>query len=107
GGPPVPGGRTAFAGAGLAGPISTALAVICLMRAPFGSPRVLWPLPKHPEGSVLRDAGWTRSLLVWELLRAAAMIGGLALAGPLGTLPGGMLGAAAPSIVARTLAVRP
>jgi len=90
----------------LAGAIATALAVICLMLAPLGSPRLLWLLPKHPERSVLRDAGWTRSLLAWECLRAAAMIGGLALAGPLGALPGGLLGAAAPSIVARTLALR-
>ena len=90
----------------LAGAIATALAVVCLMLAPLGSPRVWWPFPKHPERSVLRDAGWTRSLLTWECLRAAAMICGLALAGPLGALPGGLVGAAAPSIVARSLAVR-
>ena len=90
----------------LAGAIATALAVVCLMLAPLGSARVWWPFPKHPERSVLRDAGWTRSLLTWECLRAAAMICGLALAGPLGALPGGLVGAAAPSIVARSLAVR-
>ena len=90
----------------LAGAIATALAVICLMLAPFGSPRVLWTFPKHPERWVLRDAGWTRSFLAWECVRAVAMICGLTLAGPLGALPGGLIGAAAPSFVARTLATR-
>jgi Flp pilus assembly protein TadB len=90
----------------LAGAIATALAVTCLMLAPFGSPSLSWPLPAHPERSVLRDAGWTRSLVAWECLRAVAMICGLALAGPLGALPGALIGAAAPSIVARTVAAR-
>ncbi|TME87653.1 MAG: hypothetical protein E6I44_09275 [Chloroflexi bacterium] len=92
--------------AALAGGIATALAVISLMLVPFGSPRVSWPFPKHPELSVLRDAGWTRSLLAWEGLRALAMICGFAVGGPLGPLPGALVGASAPSIVARTLAAR-
>jgi Flp pilus assembly protein TadB len=90
----------------LAGGIATALALISLMLVPFGSPRVWWPFPKHPELSLLRDAGWTRSLLAWEGLRALAIIGGFAVGGPLGQLPGALIGAAAPSIVARTLAAR-
>ena len=90
----------------LAGAIATALAVTCLMLTPFGSPSVSWPLPAHPERSVLRDAGWTRSLVAWECLRVVATICGLALAGPLGASPGGLIGAAAPSIVARALAAR-
>jgi len=90
----------------LAGAIATALAVTCLMLMPFGSPTLSWPFASHPERSVLRDAGWTRSLLAWECLRAVATICGLALAGPLGATPGALIGAAAPSIIARTLALR-
>lgn len=90
----------------LAGAIATALAVTCLMLTPFGSPSLSWPFPAHPERSALRDAGWTRSVVAWESLRAVAVICGLALAGPLGALPGGLIGAAAPSIVARALAAR-
>lgn len=90
----------------LAGAIATALAVTCLMLTPFGSPSLSWPFPAHPERSVLRDAGWTRSLAAWECVRAVAVICGLALAGPFGAAPGAVIGAAAPSIVARALATR-
>lgn len=60
----------------------------------------------HPERSVLREAGWTRSLATWESVRVISTISGLALAGTLGAMPLGLIGAAVPSIVARTLAAR-
>jgi Flp pilus assembly protein TadB len=90
----------------LAGAIATALAVTCLVLVPFGSARVLGPWMLHPERALLREAGWTRSLLTWECLRAAATACGLALAGSLGVLPVGFICALAPSIFARTRAAR-
>jgi Flp pilus assembly protein TadB len=90
----------------LAGAIAAALAVTCLVLVPFGSARVLGPSTLHPERSVLREAGWTRSLLTWEYLRVTATACGLALAGAFGALPVGLLAALAPSIVARMLAAR-
>lgn len=85
------------------GALAAALAVTCLVLAPFGA-----PLPRtaiaHPEGDVLRDAGWSRSLLWWECLRVLSTICGLAIAGSLGALPLGLIGAAVPSVVARALA---
>ena len=60
----------------------------------------------HPERSVLREAGWTRSLLTWESVRVATLICGLALASTVGATPLGLIGAIAPSIVARTVAAR-
>ncbi|MGH2492502.1 MAG: type II secretion system F family protein, partial [Candidatus Limnocylindria bacterium] len=60
----------------------------------------------HPERSVIREAGWTRSMREWEYLRVVATIFGLALAGSLGALPVGFVGAIGPSIIARMLAAR-
>src|SRR5688572_33266580 len=60
----------------------------------------------HPERSVLRDAGWTRSLLEWEYLRALARISSFVVAGSVGAMPLGLFGLAAPSLIARTLAAR-
>jgi len=89
-----------------AGAIATALAVTCLVLIPLGSSR-LWELPMtHPERSVLREAGWTRSVLTWECVRATTIIFGLALASAVGATPLGFIGAAAPSFAARTLATR-
>ena len=90
----------------LAGAIATALAVICLILVPLGAPRIPGVSVVHPERSVLRDAGWTRSLLEWEYLRALAGICSFVVAGSLGALPLGLLGLAAPSVIARTLAAR-
>lgn len=90
----------------LAGAIATALAVTCLILTPLGAPRISGMSIAHPERSVLRDAGWTRSLLAWECLRALAGICGLVVAGSLGALPLGLLGPAVPSFVARMLAAR-
>lgn len=89
-----------------AGAIATALAVTSLILVPFGSPHLM-PLPvKHPEGPLLREAGWTRSLRSWECLRAIATIGGLAFCASVGALPFGLIAAAAPSIVMRTVVAR-
>jgi Flp pilus assembly protein TadB len=89
-----------------AGAIATALAVTCLVLIPLGSSRIWESSMTHPERSVLREAGWTRSLLTWECVRAITMIGGLALASAVGATPLGLIGAVAPSIVARTRAAR-
>ena len=89
-----------------AGAIATAMAVTCLVLIPLGSSRTLDLSWSHPERSVLREAGWTRSLLSWECLRLATIICGLALATTAGAPLLGLVGAVAPSIVARTRAAR-
>jgi Flp pilus assembly protein TadB len=89
-----------------AGAIAVALAATSLVLLPFGSAHVLGPSVRHPERDLLREAGWTRSLPEWEYLRALATVLGLALAGSLGVLPIGLIGAAAPSVAARTIAAR-
>ena len=91
---------------GLAGAIATTLAVTCILLVPFGSPRVSGLQITHPERSMLREAGWTRSMLAWECLRALAVACGLATASSLGVTLLGVIGLAVPSAVARTLAAR-
>jgi len=98
--------RTTFVSVVLAGAIATALAVTCLVLVPLGAQRISGFSIAHPERRVLREAGWPRSLLAWECLRALATIGGLALAGSLGALPLGLFGPFVPSFVVRTLAAR-
>lgn len=89
-----------------AGAIATALAVTCLVLIPLGSSR-MWKLSMtHPERSVLREAGWTRSLLTWEYVRVIAIICGLAIANAVGAPAIGLISAVVPSIVARTYAAR-
>jgi Flp pilus assembly protein TadB len=61
---------------------------------------------KHPELLVLREAGWARSIASWEYLRGIATICGVALGASVGALPVGLIGAAVPSIVVRTVAAR-
>ncbi len=90
----------------LAGAIATSLAVTCLVLVPFGSPRIPRLSIAHPERVVLREAGWTRSLLEWECLRVLAAICGLAVAGSLEALPLALVAPAVPSYVARTRAAR-
>lgn len=90
----------------LAGAIATALAVTCLILVPFGAPRIPVLSVAHPDRSVLRDAGWTRSMIEWECLRALVGICGLAVAGSFGALPLGILGPVVPSLVVRSLAAR-
>lgn len=90
----------------LAGAIATALAVTCLILIPLGAPRLPGLPLMHPERSILREAGWTRSLREWECLRALAGICALAIAASFGALPLGIVGPVVPSVVARTLADR-
>jgi len=90
----------------LGGAIATALAVTCLLLAPLGSSRMFSASLRHPEATVLRDAGWVRSWHAWECLRAVVTISAAALAGSFGALPVGLAAALAPSIVARMLAAR-
>jgi Flp pilus assembly protein TadB len=91
---------------GLAGAIATALAVTCIFLVPFGSPRMSGTHITHPERSMLREAGWTRSMLAWECLRALAAVCGLAIASSLGVTLLGLTSLAVPSVVARALAAR-
>jgi Flp pilus assembly protein TadB len=89
-----------------AGAIATALAVTCLVLIPLGSSPMWESSMTHPERSILREAGWTRSLRTWELLRVTAIMCGLAVATTVGATALGLIGALVPSIVARTLAAR-
>jgi Flp pilus assembly protein TadB len=88
------------------GAIAFALAVTCVVLAPVGVPRTLVVPVAHPELAVLRDAGWSGSLLRWEGLRVAAVVCGLAVAGALGMPPLGFAGAAIPSVIVRVRAGR-
>jgi Flp pilus assembly protein TadB len=90
----------------LVGTIATMLAVFCVVLLPLDPLRMPATPWSHPERAVLREAGWARSMLAWECARGAATITGLALAGSVGALPAGLLGAIVPSIVARTIAAR-
>ena len=90
----------------LAGALAAALAVTCLILVPLGAPRIPGVSMTHPEGSILRDAGWTRSLVEWECLRAIAGFCGLAIAGYLGVPPLGLVAPAVPSLIARMRAAR-
>ena len=90
----------------LAGAIAAALATTSLVLAPFGAANVLALSVRHPERALLREAGWPRSLVEWECVRVAAAAVGLAIAGSLGVLPFGLVGAVIPTIVARGIAAR-
>ena len=90
----------------LAGAVAAALAVMCLILVPLGVPRIPGVSITHTERSILRDAGWTRSLIEWECLRALAGFCGLAIAGSFGVLPLGLVALAAPSLIARMRAAR-
>ena len=90
----------------LAGAIATALAVTCLILIPLVAPRIPGVSIAHPERSILRDAGWRRSLVEWECLRGLAGYCGLAIAGSFGALPLGLIAPAVPSLVARMYADR-
>jgi Flp pilus assembly protein TadB len=90
----------------LAGAIAAALAVTCLILVPLGAPRIQGVSITHPERSILRDAGWTRSLVDWECVRALAGICGLAIAGSFGALPLGLAAPAVPSVLARMCAAQ-
>lgn len=81
-------------------------AVTCIVLVPFGSAPVFRSPITHPESALLREAGWTRSPAAWEGLRVLATICGLYLAGSIGALPAGIVGAVAPSVILRTVAAR-
>lgn len=88
-----------------AGALAAALAVTCLALMPFGSPFLAASMT-HPERSVLREAGWTRSTLAWEGLRALATLGGLAVAATFDVTAVGLVGAVVPTLVVRSIAAR-
>lgn len=87
------------------GALAAGVAVICLILAPLGSQRLTWSFA-HPERSLLRQAGWTRSMLAWECVRIAVTCFGVILGCGLGAPPVGLLGAFVPSIAARVLVAR-
>jgi Flp pilus assembly protein TadB len=92
----------------LAGAFACALAVTSLVLAPaFRLPTFTSPIV-HPDRNALRDAGWTRSLLTWEAIRAGAALLGLAIAAvfSLPAIPAMAAGALATSIIARARAER-
>lgn len=85
----------------IGGGIAASLSVTCLVLAASGVLKL--PAWRHPDASALADAGWRRSLLLWESLRiafvAVAVIAGwFAGVPPLATAP---LAAIAPSLAAR------
>ncbi|HKY51313.1 MAG TPA: hypothetical protein VJP45_08650 [Candidatus Limnocylindria bacterium] len=90
----------------LAGALAMSVAVMCLLLVPLGSRAWIWRSFDHPERTLLREAGWTRSMVSWELLRAAVTLVGVVMAGSLGAMPVGFAGAIAPSILARVAATR-
>jgi Flp pilus assembly protein TadB len=90
----------------LAGAIAAALAVTSMVLVPLGSSHATGFSMAHPERRILREAGWTRPMLVWECLRACAAICGLVLAGLLDAFPLVVVGLIAPTLVARWLAAR-
>lgn len=90
----------------LAGALATALAVFCLLLIPQGTAPLLTTAFVHPEQALLREAGWTRSMRTWECLRLGAAFCAFALAGAVGPLPLGLVGAVAPSLGARVFAAQ-
>jgi Flp pilus assembly protein TadB len=104
--PAAPGspGGTAVVSLTITGALAASIAVICLILIPLGSYQLTSFI--HPERALLREAGWTRSMLAWEGVRAAATLCGIAVAAGLGASPVGLLGALVPSIVARALVSR-
>ena len=92
----------------LEGALACALAVTSLALAPaFRAPVLAKPIA-HPDRDALRDAGWTRSLLIWEATRAGATLLALVIAVALSLppIPAMVAGAIAPSMAARMRADR-
>ena len=92
----------------LEGALACALAVTSLALAPaFRAPVLAMPIA-HPDRDALRDAGWTRSLLIWEATRAGATLLALVIAVALSLppIPAMVAGAIAPSMAARMRADR-
>ena len=92
----------------LGGALACALAVTSLLLAPgFRMPVLTMPVA-HPDRDALRDAGWTRSLLMWEAARAGTTLAALVIAVALSlpAMPTLVAGLIAPSIAARVRAER-
>jgi Flp pilus assembly protein TadB len=89
-----------------AGAIAAALAVTCVLLVPLGLPSIAGLSLRHPDRLVLRETGWTGSLLQWECLRAASAACGLTLAVSAGLLPVALIGPVVPSVVLRMFAAR-
>jgi len=86
---------------GAVGSLALAAAVIALVVLPLG---VAWPGSpiRHPDGTALREAGWTHGVPRWEGLRVASVVAGAAIAGVLGMPPiFGVLAGVGPSVVIR------
>lgn len=90
----------------IAGALAATVAVICLILVPLGSRQFMRSSFVHPERSLLREAGWTRSMVSWECLRAAVTLCTLAVAAAFGAAPVGLVGATVPSVIARATAGR-
>ncbi len=61
------------------GVAAAALCALCLALLPLAARGVRWANVGHPEGAVVRDAGWRWSLGRWELMRWG--LGAIALVG--------------------------
>lgn len=86
----------------VAGTLAAALAVVCALLAPIAA-GVRRPGPRHPDEGALADAGWSRPLWQWELVRVGSTAAALAVAVaiPLPALAIGSAGLAAPSVAVR------
>jgi Flp pilus assembly protein TadB len=89
-----------------AGAIAAALAVSCMVFAPFAHPSTSLALRvDHPDRRALDDANWRQPLWRWEALRAGLILAGafLSLATPLPLLVA-VAAALAPSVIVRSRA---
>jgi len=92
---------------GVIGGLTLAAAVFAIGLLPLAG---RWRLPRivHPDGSALRDCGWTRPLRHWEGVRVGAMLIGALLGSVMGIPVSAMLSGAIfglmPSVLARARA---
>jgi Flp pilus assembly protein TadB len=89
-----------------AGAIAAALAVSCMVFAPFAHPSTSLALRvDHPDRRALDDANWRQPLWRWEALRVGLILAGafLSLATPLPLLVA-VAAALAPSVIVRSRA---
>lgn len=89
-----------------AGAIAAALAVSCMVFAPFAHPSASLALRvDHPDRRALDDANWRQPLWRWEALRVGLILAGafLSLATPLPLLVA-VAAALAPSVIVRSRA---
>ena len=89
----------------IAGAFAAALAIVSALSVPVVRRRPLSFRAFHPEQPVLDDAGWSRPIWHWEVLRVACGLGAFAAATATPVpLVGLLAGLAAPSLVLRTRA---